>query len=153
MGSVHSNSYLQLPLEHNFTAVCHDVLPFPAGDTLLELAKLAQGLLSRLPARTISDKQGSQSPMARQDTIINYAHLWKTSLCFLTGFPDRKLDTRTLEEQALESFPCSGESMADTCSRLSLSSLNGVSFVNNSGKKNRMKNMNFLMFETPYLCI
>ena len=70
MRTVHSNSYLQFPLEHNFTAVCHDVLPFPAGDTLLELAKLAQGLLSRLTARTISDKQGSQSPMAGQDTTL-----------------------------------------------------------------------------------
>ena len=67
MGSLHSNGYLQFPLKHNFTAVGHNVLPFPAGDTLLELAKLAQGLLSRLAAGTISDKQGSQSPMAGQD--------------------------------------------------------------------------------------
>ena len=153
MGSVHSNSYLQFPLEHNFTAVCHDVLPFPAGDTLLELAKLAQGLLSRLSARTISDNTRKSISDGGTRYNTNNAHLWKTSLCFLTGFPDRKLDTRTLEEQALESFPCSGESMADTCSRLSLSSLNGVSLVNNSVKKNKMQIMNLLMFETTYLCI
>ena len=65
-------------------------------------------------------------------SVCRLSHLWNTSLCFRTGFPERKLDTRTLLEQALESFPWSGESMAATCSRLSLSSLNGVSLVNNS---------------------
>ena len=74
MVSLHSNSfmYLQFSLEDNFTAVGHNVLPLPARNTLLQLGQLSQGLLSRLATRTISDRQGSQSPIEDTITLMKF---------------------------------------------------------------------------------
>ena len=88
-------TYLQFSLEDNFTAVGHNVLPLPAGYTLLQLCQLCQGLPSRLATRTISERQGSQSMIHEHDNnnevsvpVEDLALFSDRFSCLIRGYED-----------------------------------------------------------------